>query len=188
MNKVVCSKPQFTKNQQGITYIEIMIVVVILGIIAVVAMPDLASNDHRKLDIATKEIIQAIRFAQLEAMRTNIPHGIVFNVSNNTGKVYKLISGVVNYEVYHPVSKKRYTLSLNTDNTIAGVDLQSYNIYFDSFLGVNQPYLGFNTNGNPIYSSSGTNYMLNSATITLAYAGNTKVIRVSPMTGRVTAQ
>ncbi len=179
--------PTKYRYQQGITYIEIMIVVLILGIIAVVAMPNLASNDHRKLDIAAEEIVQAIRFARIEAMRSDISYGVFFSSSSDIVKVYRLLSEVATYDVYHPVDKKFYILNLNTDSATAGVDFQSSGLYFGGS-GSNREYLSFNTNGNPIYTNLGTDYLLDSATITLGYAGQTRVISVGPMTGRVTVQ
>ena len=175
------------KYQQGTSYIEIMTVVFILGLIAGVAIPNLASNDHRKLDIAAEEIVQAIRFARIEAIRTSIPHGMIFNTGSDNAKVYRILSVIPIYDVYHPVSKKIYTLNLKTDAATEDVELQSYGIYYGGS-GTNNPYLGFNAYGNPKYSFFGTDFMLDSATITLSYAGHTRVISVAPMTGRVTVQ
>jgi Tfp pilus assembly protein FimT len=180
--------PQFTKNQLGISYIEIMIVVVILGIIAVVAIPNLSSNDYKKLDIAAQEVMQAIRFARIESIRTAVPHGVIVSKWSDNAKVYRLLSGTVTYDVYHSVDKKIYTLNLRTDTATEGVDLLNYSIYYQGTFG-KRPYIGFNENGNPKLYESGSDHMLNgSATITLSYAGQTRVISVAPMTGRVTVQ
>ncbi len=183
------------KHQQGITYIEIMIVVVILGIIAAVAMPNLSSTDHKKLDIAAAKIAEVIRFSRAESIRTAIPHGVILDKDSDTFKVYWLDSikilitlWIKKYDVYHPLDKKIYTLDLKTDKQVAGVDLLSYSIHYGS-LPINHDYIGFNSDGNPKTSVSSTDYMLNgTATITIAYAGKTRVISISPMTGRVTVQ
>jgi type II secretory pathway pseudopilin PulG len=174
--------------QHGITYIEIMITLTLLAIIAGVALPNLANNDSRKLDVAAAEVAQAIRFTRLEAMRTTSSKGIVFDAINETVKVYSLPGLIPVYDVYHPVDKKPYALNFKTDTAISRVDLQSYSIYYAGS-GINQPYIGFNASGNPKYGFFGLDYMLSStATITLAYAGKTRVISVAPMTGRVTVQ
>jgi prepilin-type N-terminal cleavage/methylation domain-containing protein len=184
------------KNQQGITYIEIMVVVVILGIIATVAIPNLSSSDHKKLDIAAAKIAESIRFSRAESIRTAIPHGVKLDSNNDRIKVYSLVFSEIlgfpvwtpTFDVYHPVDKKLYTLNLKTDTKTAGVDLQSYSIYYSSS-GTSSQYIGFNSNGNPKLSSGGTDKMLNgTGTITLGYAGQTRVIKVSQMTGRVTVQ
>jgi len=174
-------------RQQGISLIEITAVVAILAIIAGVALPDLGSgSDGRKLDLAAKEVAEAIRFARAEAIRTSMDHGVIFDENNETVKVYSLPAGTPKYDVYHPIDKKLYSLDLNTAPLTAGVDLLSYSIDFGS--GPGSGYLGFNSNGNPKFSFFGTDYMLKSAAITLSNAGQTRIINVSPMTGRVTVQ
>jgi len=194
------------KKQLGVTYIEIMIVVTILGIVAIVAMPNLASNDHRKLDLAAEEIAQAIRFSRVESMRLARPrpeskcidgqHGVEFDSNNNIIKVYLLECSEFGpflfwnpvSDIYHPIDKKLYILNLKTDAKTAGVNLQSYSIFYGSS-GTVSKYMGFNGNGTPKSSSGSTDTMLNgTATITLSYLGQTRVISVAPMTGRVTVQ
>jgi len=175
------------KTQCGLSLLEMMIVVFILSLIAALAIPSLSVTETYKLDIAARKIVEATRFARAEAIRTGIVHGIIFSNTGDNAKVYQLISGTPTYNIYHPVDKKLYTLNLKNDSATAGVDFQSSGLYFGGS-GSNREYLSFNTNGNPIYTNSGTDYLLDSATITLGYAGQTRVISVGPMTGRVTVQ
>lgn len=175
-------------RQQGISYIEIMLVVTILSVTAAVTVPNFSANDGRKLDVAVADIAEAIRFTRIEAMRNGISHGIIVDAGNETVKVYSLPAATPVYDVFHPVDKKLYTLNFTTDAAAAGVDLQSYSFYYGS-TGGSQAVIEFNRFGNPKYSSAGTDYMLNGpATITLAYSGQTRIISVAPMTGRVTMQ
>lgn len=175
-------------NQQGMTYIELMIAVLILAIISVIAIPDSASNNHRKLDLAVEEVVQAIRFARLEAMRTGIPYGVFFDPSGERVKVYRLIEDSVTYDVYHPIDKKIYTLNFKTDRETEGINLLSHNITFQG-VGGNMQFLGFNKYGNPKLFNGGIDHMLiNSASITFTYTGQSKVVNVKTMTGRVTSQ
>ena len=173
-----------------------MIVVVILGIIAAVAVPNLSSTDHKKLDIAAAKIAEAIRFSRAESIRTAIPHGVILDKDSDTFKVYWLdsikiigiITWIKKYDINHPLDKKNYALDFKTDKQVAGVDLLSYSIQYGS-LPVNHDYIAFNSNGNPKTSILSADYMLKgTATITIAYAGKTRAISISPMTGRVTVQ
>ena len=198
--QVVSDLPQLrsksSKNQQGLSFIELMIALLVLAIIAAVALPGLSSNDYAKLDVAASEVAEAIRFARLESIRTASPYGVNVDDGNDRVRVYSLVYKEIfsfpiwtpTYDVYHPVDKKLYTLNLKTDIKTSGVDLQSYSIlYTDS--GTNQAYLGFNSNGNPKKSVGNTDYLLDgTATITLAYSGQTRIISVAPITGRVTVQ
>ncbi len=179
--------PKKKHDQLGISYIEIISVVVILGILAAVTIPNLSSVDPKKLELAAEEVAQAIRFSRVEAIRTGISYGVNFSSSNDTVKVYRRLSRTATYDVYHPVDKKLYILNLATDSATAGVDFLSYGIYYGGS-GINVSYLDFSTDGIPKFTFLGRDYLLDSATITLSYKGQTRVIKVAPMTGRVTVQ
>ena len=180
--------PDYKKHHQGFSLLEMIIVVLILSITVAVAIPNLSSTDPYRLDSSAREIAEAIRFARAESIRSGISYGIIFNTTDDNAKVYSLISGTPTYNIYHPVDKKIYTLNLKTDSTIIGVELQSYSINYDGVIG-NKELIGFNSYGNPVFYSAETDYMLSSsAVITLGYAGQTRTIAVSPMTGRVTVQ
>lgn len=56
--------------QRGFTLVEVLIVIVILGIVAIAALPLLSSNDPQKLSVAAEETANLLRFALSEAKRT----------------------------------------------------------------------------------------------------------------------
>lgn len=175
-------------RQCGVSLLEMMVVVAILGIVAVVAVPSLFSGDSKKLDIASEQVVDALRFARTESMRTTIQHGVIFDNTSHSVKVYQLISGTPTYDIYHPVDRKIFSLNLKTDASTQGVELQSYSISYQDLAG-NQQQLEFNVHGSPTLASSGVDYMLNpDAAITLSYDGQTRIINVAAMTGRVSVQ
>jgi prepilin-type N-terminal cleavage/methylation domain-containing protein len=176
------------QNQQGFSLLEMSIVVLILSIIAAIAMPNLASTDPVKLDIAAKTVATAIEFAQAESIRTKIPHGIFTDATNELISVYSLPGSSPVYNIYHPVDKKLYTIQLKTDAFVAGVNLVSANFAFvGPFSSPNN--LDFNTEGYPKYSVPfGNDYMLTSGTITLSYQGRQRIVSIASSTGRVTIQ
>ena len=176
------------KTQCGLSLVEMMIVVFILSLIAAVAIPNLSGTETYKLDIAARKIVEATRFARAEAIRTGNVHGITFSNTGDNAKVYQLISGTPTYNIYHPVDKKLYTFNLTIDPATTGVEVQSYSIEYKDVSG-NKNSIDFNSSGNPKYYESGTDHMLiSAAVINLSYAGQTRTINVSPMTGRVTVQ
>ena len=117
-------------RQTGFTYLEIVIVVIILGIVAAAAMPTLSSSDTTKLDIATEEITGAIDFARTEAIRTKIVHGVSVNTSLDQIKVYSLPAATAIYDVYHPIDKKLYDIQLKANTQTSGVDIVSAVLHF----------------------------------------------------------
>lgn len=173
-------------RQAGFSFIEIMIVIIILGIVAAVAVPDL-SADFSKLDTAAEEFASALRFARAEAIKTNIPHGINADTANNQLRVYSLPAATPTYTVYHPIDKKLYTIALNADSRTADVILVNVSFAFSGGFS-STSLLAFNTNGVPKFNNSGRDYMLTSATITLAYKNQQRILSIAPMTGRVTIQ
>ena len=174
-------------KQKGISYIEIMIVVVILGIVAAAAMPNFSSTNEKKLDTAANEVATAIRFAQSEAIRTKTSYGISIDVANERLRVYRSPSTTAVYDVYHPVDKKLYDLQLKTDAYTDGVDVVSVSFVFGSSYS-SSTNLDFSAEGVPKYTSAGTDYMLTMGSLTLAYQGQQRMITIAPMTGRVTVQ
>lgn len=178
---------QNPKIQKGFSYIEIVIVVIILGVVAAAAIPNLSSTDPVKLDNAANEVAEAIRFAQAEAVRSKISRGINTDATNERIRVYSLPASTPTFDVYHPIDKKLYDLQLKTDTYLAGVDLVSASFVF-SGASSSSTNLDFSAEGYPKVTSSGADYMLTSGTITLSYHGKLRIISIAPMTGRVTIQ
>ena len=165
-----------------------MIVVVILGVVAAAAMPNLSSTDPIKIDTAAKEVADAIRFARAESIRTKIPRGINTDATNDRIRVYSLPGLLPVYDIYHPIDKKLYDIQLKTDTYVAGVDLVSAGFSFAGAFS-SSTHLDFSTEGNPKYTSSGNDYMLTSGgTITLSYKGQQRIVSIAPVTGRVSIQ
>jgi Tfp pilus assembly protein FimT len=175
------------KTQHGLSYIEIVLVVIILGVVATSAMPMLSSNDLAKLDNAANEVASAIRFAQTEAIRTKSSYGINTDTTNERLRVYRLSGTTPTYNIYHPIDKKLYDIQMKTDSYVAGVNLVSASFVF-SGASTSTAYLDFSAEGNPKVTSAGVDYLLTSGAITLSFSNQQRVISIAPMTGRVTIQ
>lgn len=174
-------------KQKGISYIELMIVVVILGIVAAAAMPNFSSTNEKKLDNAANEVASALRFAQSEATKTKISYGISIDLANDRIRVYRLPATTAVYDVYHPIDKKLYDLQLKTDTYTEGVDLVSASFVFGGSYS-SSTNLDFSAEGIPKYTSGGTDSMLTTGSLTLSYQSQQRVISIAPMTGRMTIQ
>ena len=175
------------REKNGYTLVELMVVVAILGVIALITIPNLSSGNSVKLDLVAKEIADATRFARTEAIRTGTPHGINTSTASDRVRVYRLPSLFPTYDVRHPVDKKLYDIRFENDSRMAGVDMLSASFDFDGTFS-SSTYLGFSSDGIPKYTSFGTDYMLVSADITLGLGNDQRVVSIAPMTGRVSVQ
>lgn len=178
-------------KEHGFTLLEIMIVVLILTLTAAIALPNLSSTDPYKLDNAARELAEAIRFARAEAIRTATPIGIWYFSSIQKFTVYRVVYvfsvPVPTYDIRHPVDKKLYTLDFSSTGNQAPVQLNSVTLKYGGN-GTNRDYITFDNHGTPRYLSGTTYQMLDNASIVLGYAGQTRTLSISPMTGRVTIQ
>jgi prepilin-type N-terminal cleavage/methylation domain-containing protein len=194
-----------TKQPAGFSLAELLIVIVILGVVAKVAIPNLSSGDEAKLDVAAGEIIQALRFARSEAIRqgtcieVNIePDGTVpvagmptpTTATANRVQVTRwsdcgLLPTATT--MIHPIDKKDYLYFTGKTPNTAGVSTRATTLNPQSSL---QPYrIFFYSDGSPrgwgivgyvgpfpIYS-----YVpLVSGSITLTYGKKARVIAVNP--------
>ena len=179
---------------RGYTLTELLVVVIIIGLVATVAMPSGSSGDAVKLDLAAAEVANALRFARSEALRTGEGHGLT--VSQDTQKVtikkYDLTTAPISalYTLTHPISKHPYDFNVNTAPGTNGVIISnSQDVFNYTGLGRRRSLI-FDGNGTPkwIVGSGPTTYLLSDGSIELSYGEQQRLVLVAPITGRVTIQ
>ena len=179
----------FRRSVGGFSLAEILIVVAILGIIAAVVVPSLSSTDPKKLELATSEVAQTLRFARSEAMRLGKPMGLSLQSTEQRIRVFSVDTSTNPwtpvYDVYHPLSKQLYDIQL-AELANAAVDTvmidASYtsscniagNVYFDRY-------------GTP-WCTDPDNVSLSMFKIVLNLGQLTTVIVLNVQTGRVIIQ
>jgi type IV pilus assembly protein PilA len=87
MNAVMTMKMKFKKNQKGLTLIELLAVIVILGVISAIAVPAISgiiSSTKTKADAATKELVEAAILNKVvsENLKTNIASTAISTLVN----------------------------------------------------------------------------------------------------------
>ncbi len=94
-------------------------------------LPSFNVIDGKQLRKATFQVIQAIQFAQSEAKRTGIAHGVSVRVVEQDIRLYWLdTSGatpVPKYNIRHPISKNLYQFQFGTNDnptTLDAVDIR----------------------------------------------------------------
>lgn len=110
--------------QRGFTLVEMLIVIVILGIVAIVAIPLLSSNDPQKLNVAAEETANTLRFAISETKRTN---GYVLVDGQTTAGRLKLYYSDINANlgaaINDPLTKRSSDLNVTSSAFSQGVTL-----------------------------------------------------------------
>ena len=176
-------------RSHGVTLVELLVVVSILGVVALVAIPDFSSSNPQTLDLAAEEFADAMRFARSEALRTGEPRGFRQRSANKRIRVFRPDTGTspwaLNYDVYHPVSKQLYDINLDThpfaaadsvvrNRTYRGTCNTPRNVYFDN-------------SGIPRCTDPET-VLLEQYELTITLGPHTRVVTLHGITGRVTLQ
>lgn len=179
---------------KGTTLYNLIIVVTIISIFSVIAIPSFTSNDKYQLDLASEQIVFAIRFARSEALRTGDVYGVDIDRSTKQIKVYKadLVANPVvpDFIAYHPINKNGYSYYFDTDLNLASISISNTTDPFLFSDTVRRKSLLFDANGTPIWfdSSTGSTFQLSSGVVELSKGGSTSTVNVQPLNGRVIVQ
>jgi prepilin-type N-terminal cleavage/methylation domain-containing protein len=176
-------------HSHGVTLVELLVVVSILGVVALVAIPDFSSSEPAQLDLAANEFANAMRFARSEAIRTGEPHGFRQKSNLQRIRVFRPDTGTAPwtpvYDVYHPVSRQLYDIKLN-DHPFAAADSAVRNrVYRGTCNTPRNVY--FDRNGIPRCLDPETVF-LEQFNVTLTLGTHTRVVTLHGITGRVTVQ
>ncbi len=185
---------QHLKYQAAYTLLEMTVVVLILGITAAVVIPDFSSTNPAKLNLAVSEVMQAIRMARSESIRTGEMHGLTISQDTQSIEVkkYDLTTDPVSTDfiLRHPIEKQFFDFNMEAESLTAGVKISNTQ---DAFLfsdGERRKSVLFDPQGGPVWFFGATDsiFRLTDSSIELSYAGMTRIIKVAPLTGRVSEQ
>jgi len=160
----------------GFTLIEIMIVVVLIGIAAMIAVPMMSSAASMQIRSAANIVAADLEYAKSMAISRGQNFSVVFNKDTDSYSIKDQAEAIIQ----HPVKKGfPYTINFQSDSRLDRVDV--FNVTFEPN---SSQTITFDYLGSP-YSGTGTSSPLNSGTINLQAGPITKTIRVEPVTGYI---
>ena len=189
-----CSQVIKHNQQAGFSLLELSIVVLILGIMAIVVIPDSSPTSQQKLDLAANQVAQALRFAHAEALRTGEHHGVNISQVTQTITVIKwdLTTDPVSTELvpYHPVNKQGFVFEADGMSLAPGVSIINSSDIFNYMTVGRRRSLIFDPRGVPVWvlGSDDSVYRLLDGVVQLSDGKSQRDVAVAPLTGRVTVQ
>jgi prepilin-type N-terminal cleavage/methylation domain-containing protein len=172
-------------RHRGVSLAELLIVCAVLAVAATIALPSAQPVAEFRADTAAGEVVQALRFARQEAMRSGAYRMLGCNLAQNQLSVYLLDSKGATVLLTDPMDKMDYTVVLSQVPAGSNVALTSCSFKFAD--NSNATVLGFDASGNPV-RGTGTGpapaQALTSGTIVLGSGNVTRTIAVD-VTGRV---
>ena len=161
-------------GRQGVTFIELVIVITILGIMAWIAYPKLTPFYEIKLDAAARRLTSDLRYAQSRAIGRRIVHGVLFEPA--AGR-YTVFAPNAASPLVDPANRARILrVDFNSSAEYKGVAISSAT--FGTTTGVTFDYFGVprDTAGVDLASTG---------RVVLTYQGASDTIDVTPTTGKV---
>jgi type II secretion system protein H len=178
------ARPAILHPQSGFSLLDLVIVIVILGILGTIAVPQFHSMmGARRLNAASGELVSALQYARNLAVKYQRPFGLRANVGGNWFCVYddqyKTDSHPhhndvppvdANGVVLNPLDKTWYVIDYDTMDTYEGVNMTSAPA------------------GNTVcFYPDGHSSSANS-TFVLSHAGDQRTITINGTTGRIHVQ
>lgn len=167
----------------GFTMIEILCVIVILGIISAVVVPQLGGRGDLESASAARAVMGDLLYAQNRAILTQQMQYVTFDVAQQNYSICSSMSPLT--VLTQPVTGNSYVMTFGgTSNSVGNVTLSSA-----SFGG--QPTVAFDELGEPYsYNASNkTTTLLSSPGSVVITCGNySTTVNVADSTGEVTAQ
>lgn len=177
----------------GYTLIELLLVLVIMGTIGALALPQMEPSAGLRADAAAKELAQALRFAQAEAQRTGVYYMARCDPAAGTLAVTRLNTSLtppapdLSVPVLHPIDKKDYRIVFSALQSTTGAAIASCAFTYSDGKTVAQ--LTFGPNGAPVNligpNAPDIKTLTGSGQIVVASSRVRRTVQVSAASGRV---
>ncbi|MGB5740569.1 MAG: prepilin-type N-terminal cleavage/methylation domain-containing protein [Woeseia sp.] len=177
------------RHARGYTLVELLVVVGIIALIAMIAVPQMSSNEPQQLAIAASEYGAAMRFARSEALRTGTPHGFTLTKDSKSLQVFRMDGTASDakpvYDVRHPVSKALYHIDIDK-HAFAAADAIALTATFRGTCNSDDS-VRFDVNGTPRCLDS-IKSILKTLNVAMKLGADQAAVNLDGLTGRVTVQ
>ncbi len=129
----------YRSEPRGFTLIEVVIVVLILGIVATVAVPGM--NDfftEEKINAAADSVVTAVYYARNMSITTGVNHRVTFDTDLDSFSVEIYTGGTPPDETFatveNPLTKRDYDVAFDATTHVDGVDITAAVFGTDEFV------------------------------------------------------
>ena len=179
------------RRSHGHTLAELLTVCAVIAIAAAVALPSAQPVAEARAAAAAGEVVQALRFARQEAMRSGAYRMLRCDATRNEVSVYVPdASGAVATMLTHPLSKMDYTVNLG--QAPAGGNIVLTGCSFQCADRTTATTVAFDAGGNPVRGTGAAvgpaqtqAQPLNSGTVTVGTGNVVRTVAIDA-SGRVT--
>ena len=168
----------FNKKMRGFTAIEVIAAIVIIGLLAVIARPQVVSKlQSFKLNAAAARMLSDIRYTREMALSRRSTYGITVNAASNYYQIFSL-SGGVKTVITDPSTRNAMTIDFDLLPQYSGVTIGTVDLCQSGGCGTVD--LRFDSAGTPSDSAGTT--MASTATVQLGAGGVTRTITIHQQT------